>query len=132
METIESALEKGTELLQQLYGLPAGMLVLISCLVVGYVAKCIRRFPNEAIPVTVILWGAVLTPMLQDARNSIPFRVWIIRGILIGLTIGFLAWLLHNKVLAKIEDRLGLFASKVPTDQIVPDSVPAPQPQPKG
>lgn len=98
--------------LNQLYGLPAAALVLISCLAVGYVLRFIKRFPNDGIPVAVVLWGAVAMTLVADSRaTSMSLRVWIVRNVLVGLAIGFISWLVHNLLLSKVEDWL---ASKFP------------------
>lgn len=98
--------------LNQLYGLPAAALVLISCLAVGYVLRFIKAFPNNGIPVAVVLWGAIAMTLVADSRaTSMSLRVWIVRNVLVGLAIGFISWLIHNLLLSKVEDWL---ASKFP------------------
>jgi len=98
--------------LDKIQGLSAGALVLLSCVVLGYVLRFIKKFPNDGIPVVVILWGAVAMLMLADPRaTSMPARVWTLRNLIIGLVIGLLAWFIHNFALKKLED---FIASKFP------------------
>ena len=106
---METLLESLAETLNKLGGAPASILVLFACVIAGYVLRCVRRFPNEAIPVAVILVGGLIYPFVADDNNDFTLRVWVIRNSIIGLTIGFIAWTVHNKILKKVEERLGLF-----------------------
>lgn len=108
-DTIETIIDA----LNKIEGAPAIALVLLSCLAVGYALRFIRRFPNDGIPVAVILWGAAFMPLLSDFRTSgiQSLRVWIIRNLVVGLIVGFVAWLVHNLILSKVEDWI---SSKVP------------------
>ena len=109
METVETTLEQASQILNQLYGLPAGLLIVALCIAVGYVLKLIPRFPNGAIPLVVILVAPVLLPVIADYQNDVPWRVWFVRNIVVGLIIGVVAWTIHNQVLSKLEEKLGLF-----------------------
>lgn len=108
MNGIETFLQQITDYLQKLEGAPAAMLVLIACIIVGYALRYIKRFPNDGIPVAVILFGGVFYPFIADSNNDLTLRVWLIRNALIGLAIGFAAWLVHNQILSRIEDKFGL------------------------
>lgn len=95
-------------ILDRIQGLPAAALVLFGCIVIGYVLRFIKAFPNNAIPVVVILSGSVLMLILADPRaTAMPARIWTMRNLLVGLIIGFAAWMLHYYALAKIEDWIG-------------------------
>lgn len=103
METINSWLKQ----LDQIQGLSAVALVFLSCIVVGYALRFIKRFPNDGIPVVVILWGALAMLFIADPRaNSMSARIWTGRNILIGLFIGFLAWIVHKIALSRLEDMI--------------------------
>lgn len=98
--------------LDKIQGLSAAALVCFTCIVVGYALRFIKRFPNDGIPVVVILWGGMAMLLLADPRAStMPARIWTMRNLCIGLVIGFVAWLLHKIVLSRIED---FIASKFP------------------
>lgn len=98
--------------LDKIQGLSAGALVLFSAIVVGYALRFIKAFPNQGIPVVVILWSAVAMLIIADPRaTTMPARVWTMRNLLAGLILGLVAWLLHNIVLSRFEDWL---ASKFP------------------
>lgn len=114
MNTLESELDHITDLLGPLYNLPSGTLVALTCLIFGYVLRYFRSFPNNAIPLAVILWGAVWFPVLCSFDGKTPIRVWIIRNVFIGLVIGFISWMLHNKFLSKVEDWLASRSSEPP------------------
>lgn len=98
METLNSLLTQLVDLLARLGGLPGFAMVFLFCLVTGFVLKRISRFPNNGIPVAVVLAGMVLNSLIADPRtDALPFRVWIVKNILFGGIIGFLAWLAHNQ-----------------------------------
>ena len=125
--------------LDKIQGLSAVALVCFSCVVIGYVLRFIKAFPNDGIPVVVILWGAVAMLMLADPRpTDMPARIWTVRNLFVGLIIGFVAWLLHKVVLSKLEDYIATkfpsvsdttFFNRKPTD--IQPSVPPVEP-PKG
>lgn len=115
MNTIEGGIESMVQILQRLDGAPAIALIFVSCLVLGYVLKGVRQFPNSAIPTAVILWGAIVNPVIADAMNDTPLRIWMIRNVLVGAITGFAAWMAHMSILSRIEDKLGLFTKPKPT-----------------
>lgn len=103
METLNSLLLW----LDKIQGLSAVALVFFSCIVVGYVFRFIKSFPNNGIPVVVILWGALLMMFIADPRAaSMPARVWTARNISVGLIIGTVAWISHKIILSRLEDFL--------------------------
>jgi hypothetical protein len=108
MNGIGEKLDQVVDLLDRLNGLPAIALVLISCLALGYVLRLVRRFPNDAIPLAVILWGMAAMPLLSDFRTSgiQSLRIWLVRNVVLGLVVGFAAWAIHNRLLSAVEDWL--------------------------
>jgi hypothetical protein len=100
-------LDSAIAALNKLEGLPAAALVMGSCIVLGYVLRFIKAFPNDGIPVAVILWGSVAMSLVADARaSSMTLRMWIVRNVLVGSVIGLLAWLLHKTLISRLEDWL--------------------------
>lgn len=88
---------------------PSVALVFALVIIAGYCFRFWKSFPNEAIPTVVILLGAVCMMLLSDATpDKISARVWHTRNFIIGLTIGFIAWIVHNVVISRIEDYLSL------------------------
>lgn len=103
METINSLLKA----LDKVQGLSAVALVFLSCIVVGYVFRFIKSFPNEGIPVVVILWGALAMLVIADPRaNDMPARIWTARNLFVGLIIGAGAWFSHKLLISRLEDFL--------------------------
>lgn len=103
MDTLESFLN----ILDRIEGLPAIALVAFTCIIVGYVWRFIRLkwFPNEVIPIIVMLWGAFFFSFIADPRaTNVPVRVWFVRNVLIGIIVGFVSWMFHALVLKRIED----------------------------
>lgn len=91
--------------LNSLYGLPAVGLVFGSCIVLGYVLRFIKKFPNDGIPVAVTLWGAVAMSLVADSRSSnMTLRIWVVRNVLVGMIIGLAAWIVHKTAISKLED----------------------------
>lgn len=90
----------------QLYHLPNALLVGLSCVVVGYILRRWKSFPNEAIPVVVVLWGAFFTSFMAPVRPSAAnVSAWRVKNALVGFIVGFAAWGLHYYVLSKLEDK---------------------------
>jgi hypothetical protein len=89
--------------LNVLYGLPSHILVGLSCIGLGYTLRFFKRFPNDGIPLACVFWGMLFNPMMAERTPGSPLRIWLVRHILIGLIIGLTAWVLHKKVLKKIE-----------------------------
>jgi len=86
---------------------PTVGLVFALVIIVGYCLRFWKKFPNEAIPTVVILVGAVGMILISDGKpDDIPSRVWNTKNFIIGLIIGFIAWMAHNLVISKIEDFL--------------------------
>jgi uncharacterized integral membrane protein len=112
MNTIENTLDTTVNFLNKLDGLPATAVVLLSCIVIGYILKCIKAFPNSGIPVAVILWGGAFNPLLADLNSEMGWRVWFVKNLLVGLVLGFVAWLVHNQVIARFEAK---FSGKEPS-----------------
>ena len=93
--------------LDAIQGLNAVGLVCFSCIILGYILRFIKKFPNDGIPVAVILWGGFLMMFLADGKPTpMPERVWVVRNACIGLIIGFIAWMLHYWALSWIEEKL--------------------------
>jgi hypothetical protein len=98
LEDLLSALDK-------IQGLPAVALVCFTCIAVGYALRFIKAFPNNGIPVVVILWGALAMLFLADPRaTTMSPRVWTSRNIAVGLIIGLISWLIHKLALSRLED----------------------------
>jgi hypothetical protein len=106
MNTIETFFTQATSMVDRLYSLPVGVLVMLLCIVAGYIFRCVKRFPNEAIPVAVILLGGVVAPILAPIDTAMTLREWLAKNAIVGLVIGFAAWMLHNLVISRLEDRI--------------------------
>lgn len=104
-----------SNLLGSLYGLPGFVSVYVFCLGFGFALKRTHWFPNDAIPLIVILWGSVWNALIADSRGELPIRVWIVKNIVFGAVIGFLAWLTHYNR-RKIPLLKGLFETTETTE----------------
>ena len=90
----------------QLYSLPAAALVGLTCIVVGYLLKRWKTFPNEAIPTVIVLWGAFFCVMLAaPTPQGVTLGAWRVKNALVGVVVGFAAWGLHYYLLSRLEDK---------------------------
>jgi hypothetical protein len=100
--------------LDKLQGLPAAGLVLVLCIAVGYAWRGLnlKWFPNDAIPLVVMITGSLFMMFIADGRpTTMPHHVWTARNLAVGFVIGAIAWAVHNYALAWIEKWL---VSKIP------------------
>lgn len=112
-------------------------LVFAVCIVAGYVWKFAKWswFPNNAIPPVVILIGGTAMLLLAgEEPANISGRIWHTRQFIVGVVIGFLAWVSHALVISRIEDWMGAQVPAIgkllskPSQNGTPPSPPAPPP----
>ena len=93
--------------LNSLYGIPADVLIALSCIVLGYILRAIPDFPNRGIPLACVLWAMVLNPILSAPPGpGMSLRQWVVRNALAGMIIGFAAWVFHKAIIARFEDKV--------------------------
>ena len=125
--------------LDKLQGASAVTLVFLSCIVVGYILRFIKAFPNNGIPVVVVLWGGMFMGLIASGRSTtMPMHVWVIRNMLVGLIIGGAAWIAHYVVISRIETWVQskfpgtqdttLFKKEPPVDKPAPQNPPPANP----
>lgn len=120
MDAIENTLGE----LDRLNNISSIALNYLACIVFGYVLKLFKKFPNEAIPLAVIMVGGLASLLLADPIGDGTYvRVWATRNFLLGIFIGFIAWMSHKFFISRIENYI---TSKFKD----PDPEPAPQPKP--
>ena len=106
------------DLFSQLTALGPEMLVALIVIVLGYVLRWIPQFPNRLIPIACIVLGAVLYPLLAPLpKPDAGLRHPMTRLALIGVLIGFLAWVGHNKFLKPLEDKLPFLKGFLSSDR---------------
>lgn len=105
MESLQTEIQSLSEFLQKLYGLPAPVLIVASCFVLGFLLKRVPQFPNAAIPFVVVLVGMILNPLIASSKDNLfedlP-RVWQVKCTLIGGLYGFAEWVFHNQIVKRI------------------------------
>jgi len=102
------SLEDFLKILDRIQGLSSIALVAFSCLVIGYILRFVKRFPNDAIPVVVVLWGAAAMMFVADGRpGTMKPHVWEARNVLIGLIVGAVCWAIHFIALRRLESWIG-------------------------
>ncbi len=102
-------ISKLIELLNQFYGMPVIAVVFFSAIVFGYLWKCVAWLPNRLIPAAVVLGSGICLVLLSTRTSGESFRIWLVKNFLLGIIVGLLAWLVHNKALKRLEERFGLF-----------------------
>ena len=91
------------DFLGKLYGIPGYLLVVVSCVALGYVLKAWPKFPNAAIPAVSMLWGACFNVLLMDGEpNGVSHRKWIAQNLLVGVVAGVAACILYVHPIAEI------------------------------
>jgi len=112
METLNNILSG----LDKLQGLPAAGLVFVLCIAIGYAWRGanLKWFPNDAIPVVVMVMWAVFMMFIADGRpTTMPHHVWTARNLAVGFVIGAVAWAVHNYIISRFESKLaGLFGKQ--------------------
>lgn len=100
-------LDQAQALIDRLGLLSSSMLVLLSCLVLGYLLKTVKRFPNDGIPLAVVMWGILFSFCTAPSKpENIANLAWRMRNVMLGLIIGYASWVLHYYLLSRLEDKI--------------------------
>lgn len=89
----------------QLWGAPAGVLVAIFAIALGYLLKTLPFFNNRYIPLAVVIIctaGFMLCSPTKDAATAM--RIYLTRNFIIGFIIGVAAWMFHAQILKRWVD----------------------------
>jgi hypothetical protein len=79
-------------------------LFIIAC---GYVLRGIKWLDNRWIPLVCCVLGGSLYPFIAKQASADPDLAHpYVRLVMIGFLIGLLAWVFHEKILSRIEDRI--------------------------
>lgn len=109
---VADALDQFVKLLNTINGLPGYALVALTCIVAGYFLRLNKRFPNDAIPMSCVLLGMVLNPLISDPiAAGASLRVWIVRNVAIGAIVGAAAWIIHRTIIKRFEHRIPVLGS---------------------
>jgi len=96
------------ELNAKLLDLPAGVLVALFSITIGYVLKSAQFFPNNRIPVVVVVIASIMFPILQfcayAAKGDYDLWLWVPKNFVVGAIIGFIAWAFHAQILKRFVD----------------------------
>lgn len=93
--------------INKLYGAPVWLLVVCLSIVVGYLLKAWKRYPNNFIPHAVVTVSAItntvlMMPMRQPKQ---PLGAYILTQLIVGCVVGFCAWTFHRFVLKRVESK---------------------------
>jgi hypothetical protein len=95
--------------IDQLYGAPGWALTVLACIVIGYVLKGVKCFPNGVIPVFVIFAGCILGVFFAGVEPAKYNHLeWLVRNGVIGIILGFIAWVLHAQLIKRVEEKIPL------------------------
>jgi hypothetical protein len=90
-----------------LYRAPGWIISAILSIVIGYVLRGIKSFPNGAIPLAIILISSIANMLLAGEEPSgMAHRRWLALNCTIGAIVGFCAWRFHHSVLRKYECKI--------------------------
>lgn len=96
------------QLNSELMNAPAGIIVAMFAISVGYVLKSAAFFPNNRIPLVIVCFTAIVFPVVQVCADLMEptAHPWlhIPLNVLIGVIVGFLAWLFHAQILKRWVD----------------------------
>jgi hypothetical protein len=93
--------------IDRLYGLPGWAMTVMGCIVVGYVLKGVKSFPNGVIPVFVVTFGCILGVFFAGENPAkYDHFEWLIRNGVIGIVLGFIAWALHAQLIKRVEEKI--------------------------
>lgn len=84
------------------------MTLCVAMIVLGYGLKAASWFPNKVIPLICILVSSAAYPFIVDISGSAPYQMRnpVIRQMMIGAVIGFVAWTVHRAFLKKWLDKI--------------------------
>lgn len=95
--------------------LPASALIVVVLIVIGYVLKVIKWIPNRLIPLALMLAGAVIYALIGEPGKVDPsFRHPTFVLALHGVVLAFIAWLIHNKGLKRLENKIPILKGFLP------------------
>lgn len=105
-------LDKLVQFNDKLLGLPALPLVIVSCIAFCYLLKAMPFVPNKWIPFWNFVLGVggysglTLATLNMNAPKNIIIAA-LVKNALIGMIGSISAWLIHSRVLKKLEKRFG-------------------------
>ncbi len=126
LDTLDQWLEQLVALFDKLYHLPAYALIFVFCIALGYGLRALPKVPNAVIPWVVVLIAPLANLCTAEFfEDQTPLRIWFAKQTVIGLIVGVAAWGFHNKILSRLEEKLGLFG-KAPelTDKTITETQP--------
>lgn len=84
---------------------PAWFMVVAASIVIGYILKLWKLFPNQLIPVCVVPAAIAIEIALMWPARQQPLGSWFVRQGIVGMVLGFAAWVLHRAILHRFEDK---------------------------
>ena len=97
------------DLVGQLQNAGNEALIFAAAFILIYTIKNIPQIPNSLIPPGIIVLCSVLEVFMGDPGKIEPDASPTPRLAIIGMILGFVAWLAYAQVLKRIEAKLGLF-----------------------
>lgn len=105
-----------TAALNEFLHAPVALIVFIATIVFGYVLKAFQSFPNRMVPVACALFALITLPLVENPAHLPPDQCnpYVLFCVM-GMCIGFVAWLLHGVATAALEKKFGMFPNKPKT-----------------
>ena len=93
------------QLNNQLLGAPAGILLAVFAIALGYFLKTLPTFDNKYIPLVVVsLCTLGFMLIAPDRAADLPARIYHTRNFILGFIIGCAAWTFHAQLLRRFID----------------------------
>lgn len=97
--------------INDLYGAPIWVLIVLGTIVFGYILRIAEWFPNKKIPLVVVPFAIIINlvmmwPFHDKKMAHIDMGAWITRQIIVGMILGFVSWVLHKTLLKNLENRI--------------------------
>ena len=89
-----------------LTSLGAAPFTFVAIIIIGYLPRMVPMFPNKWIPIVCLVLGPVIYCLLNPHPSSESARVFYTHSIVVGLFLAVAAWLVHDKWISQIEDKI--------------------------
>ncbi len=85
-------------------------IAVIACLIaLGYALKLVPQLPSKFIPSVLLLVSMVVYPMIADnGKSPYSMRYPIVRQVMTGVVLWFMAWAIHGIVIKKLVEKFKL------------------------
>jgi peptidoglycan/LPS O-acetylase OafA/YrhL len=106
-----------TDLVSWAMNLGAAPFTVLAVVAFCYILRLVPFFPNRWIPISCVVIGTVMFPILAHHHTDDTTFAFLVRTIFMGAIIGAGAWVFHNKLIKQIEDKIPLLGAALSATQ---------------